>query len=132
MEAGKVICDTDVVIEFFERARDRHRQTFGLISQIGEDNIVVSIVTKMELIKGIKNREHERQVTKNLKRLSVLPLGHRIGTRAESLLKTYHLSHGLAILDALIAATSIETGFPLFSYNAKDFRFIKGLRLFPS
>jgi len=48
---------------------------------------------------------------------------------ARHLLQIYHLSHGLGIADALIAATSIEADIPLFTYNTKDFRFIKGLTL---
>lgn len=43
-----------------------------------------------------------------------------------------HLSHGLAIPDALIAATSLETGLRLFTYNVRDFKFIKGLNLYNS
>jgi predicted nucleic acid-binding protein len=49
---------------------------------------------------------------------------------AIELIKTYRLSHGLAIPDALIAATAIITELELFTYNQRDFRFISGLKLF--
>jgi len=132
VEAGKVICDSDVVIDFFEEAKQRHEQTVIAIGDIGEDNIVISAITKMEVIKGTRDRLHGQRVMKNLKRMAILPLSHKIGLRATDLLQSYHLSHGLEIADALIAATAIETDCPLFTYNTKDFRFIKGLRLFPS
>lgn len=56
----------------------------------------------------------------------------RLTIRTIKLLDTYHLSHGLAIPDALIAATSLETDLRLFSYNVRDFKFIKGLKLYNS
>lgn len=34
--------------------------------------------------------------------------------------------------DALIAATSLGTGLKLFTYNKRDFKFIKGLKLYDS
>jgi len=52
-----------------------------------------------------------------------------ITLQAIELLNTYHLSHGLAIPDALIAATALETKLNLYTYNEKDFKFIKGLKL---
>jgi predicted nucleic acid-binding protein len=40
------------------------------------------------------------------------------------------LSHNLAIPDAIVAATAMYAGMELFTYNQKDFRYIKGLRLY--
>jgi len=83
-------------------------------------------------VRAIDQKHTGLRVTKNLKRIPVLDLSPGIGVLAKDLLQSYPLSHGLEIPDALIAATAIETDCPLFSYNAKDFRFIKGLRLSPS
>jgi hypothetical protein len=46
------------------------------------------------------------------------------------LMETYSLSHGLAIPDALIAATALVHDVELFTQNTRDFRFIAGLRLY--
>lgn len=48
-----------------------------------------------------------------------------------ALLKTYRLSHGLLIADALIAATALTLDISIVSKNQKDYRFISGLRLLP-
>ena len=40
----------------------------------------------------------------------------------------YSNSFGLVLLDALIAATTIEHGLTLLTYNVADFKFIDGLR----
>ncbi|HSK72934.1 MAG TPA: PIN domain-containing protein, partial [Pyrinomonadaceae bacterium] len=45
------------------------------------------------------------------------------------LIRTYSKSHGLMLGDAIIAATCLEKGLTLITYNEKDFRFIDGLRI---
>ena len=132
MATQKVICDTDVLIEFFDEKKARHAQTVASIEEIGIDNILISAISKMELIKGTLHKEHSQQVAKKLKRLDAILLSPEITVRTIDLLNTYHLSHGLAIPDALIAATSLETGLKLFTYNVRDFKFIKGLNLYNS
>lgn len=130
MATERVICDTDVLIEFFDEKKDRHSQTVAAIASIGLDNIMISAISKMELIKGTTHKEHGQQVKKKLKRLDTILINPEITLRAMDLLGTYHLSHGLAIPDALIAATAIQTELKLFTYNIRDFKFIKGLKLF--
>jgi len=132
MAAQKVICDTDVLIEYFDKKKTRHLQSKTLIEEIGIDNVLISAISKMELIKGTLHKEHSQQVAKNLKRFDTILLNPEITYRAIELLNTHHLSHGLAIPDASIAATSIETGLNLFTYNIRDFHFIKALKLYYS
>jgi len=129
MAAQEIICDTDVMIEYFNEKKGRHDQTKKTIEKIGLNNVLLSAVTEMELIKGISNREHGQIVHKKLKRFNIILLSPEITLQAIELLNTYHLSRGLAIPDALIAATALETKLNLYTYNEKDFKFIKGLKL---
>jgi len=62
MATQKVICDTDVLIEFFDEKKARHSQTVISIDEIGIDNILISAISKMELIKGTRHKEHSQQV----------------------------------------------------------------------
>lgn len=41
----------------------------------------------------------------------------------------YHLSHGLGVIDALIAATAIEMGEPLATFNTRHFSAVPGLAI---
>lgn len=132
MATQRVICDTDVLIELFDENKARHQETITTIQEIGMDNILISAISKMELIKGTRRKEHCQQVAKKLKRFDTILLSPEITVRTIELLNSYHLSHGLAIPDALIAATSLETGLKLFTYNVRDFKFIKGLNLYNS
>jgi predicted nucleic acid-binding protein len=53
MAEKKVICDTDVIIDYWEEKNPRHKVTKEILeNKIGLDNIVLSAVTKMELMIG--------------------------------------------------------------------------------
>lgn len=51
------------------------------------------------------------------------------GERALSAFAQHHLSHGLGLLDALIAATAIGLGATLVTYNLKHYRMLTSLRM---
>ncbi|HWK57608.1 MAG TPA: PIN domain-containing protein [Parapedobacter sp.] len=62
MVTQKIICDTDVLIEFFDENKTRHSETAGAIEKIGINNMLISAISKMELIKGTRHKEHSQQV----------------------------------------------------------------------
>lgn len=131
MASKQVICDTDILIDYFDVRQKRHEQTKRIIEQvIGLENILISSITKMELLIGATNKEDLKIIDKSLKRFGVILINPEINLTAISLAYEYRLSHGLALADAMIAATSIQTDLELFTYNTKDFKFIKNLSLF--
>ena len=131
MEKKLIICDTDVLIDYFDASKPRHQGTKHIIEeQILLDNIVISAITKMELFLGVTNKIELNQIDKLIGRFGLLLMNERITNQSLELLKTYHLSHNLAIPDSIIASTALVTNFELFTYNIKDFRFIKNIRLF--
>ncbi len=81
----------------------------------------------MELYQDAQNTQHTLAVD----RLTFsLPLAWP--TDAESLqavanFRRLHLSHGLGLIDALIAATALSLSAPLCTFNLKHFRHIPGL-----
>jgi len=131
MEKRLVICDTDVLIDYFDTVKFMHKSTFDIIeNNIGLDNVIISSITKMELYLGATNKRELNIIDKKLHRFNVLLVDTRITEKAIDLLKTYHLSHHLAIPDSLIASAAIITGLELFTYNVKDFKFIRELKLY--
>ena len=131
MEKGKIICDTDVLIDYFETDKIRHVQTKEIVEDVIElDNVTLSIITKMELLTGAFNKAELRLLNKNIHRLNILLIKPEISLIASELIEEYNLSHNLAIPDAIVAATAMYAGMDLFTYNQKDFRYIKGLRLY--
>ena len=131
MAKERVICDTDVLIDYFDISQKRHQETKYLLEQnIGFSNVLISSITKMELILGATNKADLNAISKKINRFGVLLINEAINLRAIDLVQTYRLSQGLALADAIIAATAIQTELELFTYNTKDFKFISKLSLF--
>ncbi|GFP40817.1 hypothetical protein HKBW3S47_02514, partial [Candidatus Hakubella thermalkaliphila] len=51
--------------------------------------------------------------------------------KAIALMERFTLSHGLRVVDALVAAITIEQGLQLASANTGHYRFIKDIQLLP-
>lgn len=60
-----------------------------------------------------------------------MPINEAISFHALNLVKTYHLSHSMAMEDALIASTAIFYNLPFITANQKHYRFIPNLNLLP-
>lgn len=126
----KIICDTDVMIDYWDKSKSRHTATKSILeNSIELENVVLSAVTKMELMVGVKNKADMIKITKELSRFNIALINNDITLQAFNLLQTYRLSHGLSLPDSLIAATSLVADLELFTYNTKDFKFIPQLKL---
>jgi predicted nucleic acid-binding protein len=56
MDQGKVICDTDVIIDFLDEKSNRHSATKSIVEDLIEgDRLVISLITQLELMGGRKN-----------------------------------------------------------------------------
>jgi len=127
----KVICDTDILIDYWDITKPRHQKTKSIIeTNIELNNVVISATTKMELMLGSFNKTDLQILIKKLHRFDIILLTPQITLKSFELLEKYYLSHSLALPDSLIAASSLITGFDLFTYNIEDFTFIEGIRLF--
>ena len=93
--------------------------------------VTISVVTYMELIQGVRNKEELQALRKTIQRWKwqVLPLHEAISNRAALYVEEYCLSHGMRLADALTAATAIEHGLPLASGNVKHYRMLNDLTL---
>ncbi len=126
-----VVCDTDVLIDYWDLTSKRHDITKrALEEKIGVDNIVISAISTMELLMGARNKIEESKIKKNLLRYNSALINNEITQEALKLFEKYRLSHGLAIPDCFIAATALTMEIQLFSYNIKDYKFINNLKLY--
>lgn len=119
------------MIDYWNKNKQRHTATKNTLQNlIGLHNVMLSAMTKMELIMGAGNKDELNRINKNIHQFNIALIDDEITQSAIQLLQTYKLSHGLAIPDALIAATCIILQAELFSYNVKDYKFINGLMLY--
>lgn len=131
MAKKKIICDTDVMIDYWDSGKPRHAATkSNLESSIELNNVVLSAITKMELMLGATNKTDMARITKNLNRFNIALINTDIMLRAFDLLQKYRLSHGLTLPDSIIAATALIADIELFTYNLKHFKFISQLNLY--
>lgn len=121
-----ILCDTNIFIEAFKN----NPSATGTLRRIGFQNISLSAVTLMELYFGAFNKRELAKIKSRMKHIETLILDRSITNEAINLIEQYSKSHGLQIPDALIAATAICHDMELLTYNIKDFKFIKEIKLF--
>ena len=125
-QAKIVLCDTDVIIEFY-------RNNSGIVSElkkIGQQNIAVSTITAGELIYGALNKKELRQIMKDLDNLTVLGIDNKTCDVFLDTMAKYALSHKLALPDGFIAATALANDVEVYTLNLKDYRFIEGVKIY--
>ena len=126
MENVKILCDTDVIIEYLKG----NEATKKIFDKLNNKNIVLSAITLMELFYGALNKRELEKIKRALSEFDILLLNEDITQIAVELIEKYSKSHRLKIPDALIASTAIYYDITLWTYNVKDFRFIDNLKLF--
>jgi len=121
-----ILVDTDILVDLLRGESG----TAQLLNTIASDEpLAVSIVSKMELIVGCRNRDDLANVADLLGRFDVIPINEPSSQRAAALLQEFRLSHGMLIPDALIAATALMRDCALLTNNRKHFSFTPGLKL---
>jgi predicted nucleic acid-binding protein len=121
-----ILCDTNIFIEAYRG----NPVISAVTNRIGQENILVSDVTRIELLYGAKNKREWLTLHKDLSLVTSLPIDPDISTLSVELVDKYCLSHKLNLPDALIAATAIIHHVELYTLNVKDFVFIPELQLF--
>jgi len=123
----KVIFDNDVLVWYlrgFEKAR-------RFIENVPHERRALSSLTFMELLQGCRNQQEARQVkafiSENIS--LVIHPDEIISRRAIALLEHHAFSHGLRVVDAIIAASALETASSLATANVRHYRIITPLNL---
>ena len=118
-----MLVDTDVLIWHLRG----YPQATRRLDQL--DALMLSAVSYLELLQGMRNKAELVAVKKMLERraATLLPVSEAITQRAIALMESLTLSHGLQMGDALIAATALEHGLPILTANVKHFAPVEGL-----
>lgn len=125
-ERQLVLCDTNIIIEFYKE----NPVILESLQSIGQANIALSMITAGELLYGALNKKELARINKDINHLHIKHITTAIGECFIELMGKYTLSHNLSLPDGLIAATAITEDLPLYTLNKKDFKYIKGLRLY--
>lgn len=120
-----VLCDTNIFIYAF----NGKQETIDRLQVIGLENVVVSSITVMELLQGMRNKTELTQIKKKIRYYDIVEINLEISKLATQFIERFNLSHGLQIPDAIIGATAVALQIPLYTYNTKDFKFLPGIVL---
>lgn len=115
------LLDTDILIWYLKGDQN----AYDLIHSL--DRFAISVVTYMELVQGMRNKEELRALKRTLKQWNVktIYISEEISAQALFYVEEYFLSHSMQLADALIAATSVNYGTILHTANAKHYRIVK-------
>ena len=118
------LLDTDILIDI-QRGHDPALAWFGSLDELP----VVSGFTVIELIQDAPNAQHVRKALKLVSPLTTVWPTEAECNRALADFAAYHLSHGLGLLDALIAACAVGRSATLCTFNVKHYAAVPGVAI---
>ena len=120
-----MLVDTDVLV-WYMRGNKKAKQVIK-----NANGFSVSVVTYIELVQGLRNKEELNVLRNSFKTLNarIIYINEEISTKAMFLVEQYFLSHSIQLADALIGATSMIYGLPLLTANTKHYKIIKNIIL---
>ena len=120
-----ILVDTDIMVGIMRR----HPPSVAWLDSLGTDVVGIPGLVAMELLQGCQSREEQQQLEGFLRRYRRYWPSQPDCARAFDDFAAYHLSHGLGILDALIAETALGLGVQLASSNTKHYGVLATLEI---
>jgi predicted nucleic acid-binding protein len=118
-----IFIDTNVIINYF-KAEARSVNFFEKYKN--KDTFGISIITKIELTSYPNITEEELlKIEEFLKEFIIIPVDENIASICSYIRRKYKTKLG----DSIIAATAIYYNSPLLTFNIRDFKKIKELKL---
>lgn len=122
-----LLFDTSVLISHL-RGEDEHCTKY--VQQVAQGTLtgIISVLTITELYAAERLSEDGEHIVDSL----ILPflaidVESDISMQAGRLVRRWRRSHGIGVIDALIAATALTEEVPIVTLNTKHFKFIPGL-----
>ena len=116
------LIDTDVLIDI-QRGHPPALAWFGRLTTLP----AVPGLVVMELIQDARNKKEVRAALKLTAPFQIVWPTEVDCARALSDFTTFHLSHGLGLLDALIASCAVGRSATLNTFNSKHYNIVPGL-----
>ncbi len=118
-----ILVDTDVLI-WYLRGNEKAYKTIECL-----ESFTISVVTYMELVQGMRNKEELNCLRQALYawNCEILYITEEISAKAMFAVEQHFLSHSMQLADALIGSTAIVHGLPLLTGNDKHYKIMKGL-----
>ena len=116
-----MLTDTDVLIWYMKGNKKAYKAVES------QRSLYISVVTYMELIQGMRNKQELNALRKALRhwQARILYINEEISAKVLFYVEQHFLSHSIHLADALIGATAVINGMPLMTANDKHYKAIK-------
>ncbi len=120
-----MLVDTDVIIWYM----NGNMKALNILEK--HNGFSISVITYMELVQGMRNKNELTLLRKALKlwRTKINYVTEEISSRAMFYVEQHFLNHSMQLADALIGATAVSHGIPLITGNTKHYKIVKELEL---
>jgi hypothetical protein len=112
-----ILVDTDVMVDIMRW----YPPAVTWLDSLGTEVIGIPGLVAMELLQGCRSREEQHRLEGFLRPYQRYWPSQSDCAQAFDDFAAYYLSHGLGILDALIAETALGLGVKLASFNTKHY-----------
>jgi len=119
-----ILLDTDVMVDLLRQ----YPPAVAWLDSLGEEEIILPGFVVMELIQGCRNKADQERVERELAACGVASPSAETCDEALSVFTSYHLSHGLGILDAVIGQIVVALDLPLYTFGQKHYAAIPNLK----
>jgi len=120
-----MLVDTDVLIWYLKG----NKKAYDVIENSA--GFFISVITYMELVQGMRNKNELNNLRKALHiwNVQILYISEGISTKAMFYVEQHFLSHSIQLADALIAATAIDYVQPILTGNDEHYKIIKDIQI---
>lgn len=120
---GKYIIDTDVLVEYL-RGSDRAAEFLETL----EGDLIISVISVAALFSGVKGSDEVDALDQFMLAFQIVSIDDHLAKEGGLIRQKYHPSHGVGLADALIAATSIDRGAELITFNLRHYPMVEEIR----
>lgn len=120
-----MVIDTDVLIWYMKG----NKNAYIIIED--SRNFFISVVTYMELVQGMRNKNELNHLRRALHvwNAKLLYISEEISFKAMFFVEQHYLSHSIQLADALIGATAIFHGLPILTGNDRHYKILKDIEI---
>jgi predicted nucleic acid-binding protein len=119
-----LLLDTDVMIDILRR----YPPALAWLESLGDEELLLPGFMVMELLQGCRNKAEQEKLEKELQPYAVTWPSSEACNEAREVFASFHLSHGLGLLDALIGQTAVALQVPLCTFNDKHYAAVPHLQ----
>lgn len=118
------LLDTSVLVDLWRR----HPPALAWAEAQRQLVVGIHVLVAMELVEGVRDSRELALLEGLLAGYEVVYLTPADCMWASEQHRRLHLSHGVGVMDALIASSAIRLDVPLYTLNLKHFQLLPGVR----